>query len=77
MGMLVGLQTSPLCKMTSLPCDKVRYSPVVELYGCWAGEYEEKTEGEREIQPGDIVSDRFFFRERVPYRLRAKADNGP
>lgn len=55
--------------------DSLRRSPVVELYGCWAGEYEARTEGGREIHPDDIVSDRFFFRERVLYRLRAKAPN--
>jgi hypothetical protein len=57
--------------------DALRRSPVVELYGCWAGEYGEETGGEREIEPGDVLSDRFFLRERVLYRLRAKADSGP
>jgi|GEM_PF-4020999 len=57
--------------------DALRRSPMVELYGCWADDFREKTEVEREIQPAEIVSDRFFFRERVLYRLRAKSGNGP
>jgi len=57
--------------------DAHRRSPVVELYGCWAGEYDGKPEGEREIQPDDVLSERFCFRERVLYRLQAGADNGP
>jgi hypothetical protein len=56
--------------------DALGRSPVVELYGCWAGEYGERAEGDRDIQPDDILSDRFFFRERVLYRVRANAPNG-
>ena len=51
--------------------DALRHSVVVELYGCWTDHYREKTEGEQEIEADDILSQEFFFRERVLYRVRA------
>ena len=63
-------------ELHGLLTDALRHSPVVELYGCWADDFREKTEGEQDIQPDDILSDRFFFRERVLYRLRGKAVAG-
>ena len=63
-------------ELHALLTDALRHSLVVELYGCWADDFREKTEGEQDIQPDSILSDRFFFRERVLYRLRATAPNG-
>jgi hypothetical protein len=56
--------------------DVLRHSAMVELYGCWAGDYREKTERELEIGVDDILSDRFFFKERVLYRVKGSPSNG-
>ena len=56
--------------------DTLARSVVVELYGCWAGDYGKKTEGEQDIESDAILSERFFFRERVLYRIRREANNG-
>ena len=77
-GLHTGMRLNEICRLhteDAVLIDALRRSPVVELYGCWAGEYAGKTEGEREVHPDDIVSGRFFFREPVLYRLRAKAPN--
>ena len=49
--------------------DALRHGGVVELYGCWDGDYAEKTEGVRDIEPDAILAERFFFRERMLYRV--------
>lgn len=56
--------------------DALRHSGVVELYGCWDGDYAEKTEGVCDIEPDAIVAERFFFRERVLYRVAAGSSAG-
>ncbi len=54
----------------------LRRCVAVELYGCWAGDYGHKTEREQDIEAEAILSERFFFRERVLYRFKRKANNG-
>jgi hypothetical protein len=56
--------------------DVLRHSAMVELYGCWAGDYREKTEGELEIEADVILSEKFFLRERVLYRVKGNAGSG-
>jgi hypothetical protein len=56
--------------------DLLRHSTTVELYGCWANDYGEKTEGNLEIIADDILSEKFFFRERVRYEVQASARIG-
>ena len=52
----------------------LRDSELVELYGCSAGDYAEKTEQEHELDLDAILSERFFFRSRVLYRIKRTAD---
>ena len=52
-----------------------RSSEMVELYGCWVNDYGEKTELEQDLEPDDILSELFFFRERVLYPIKRKASN--
>jgi hypothetical protein len=56
----------------------LRKSAIVELYGCWADDddYGKKTKGELEIDVDAILSEKFFFRERVLYRVRGSAVSG-
>jgi len=53
-----------------------RHSAAVELYGCWNGDYGAKTEQQQDLEPDAILSERFFFRERVLYRVTSKPNNG-
>jgi hypothetical protein len=52
----------------------LRDSDRVELYGCWDGEYNEQTEQEQELEIDAILSERFFFHERVLYRIKRTAE---
>ena len=54
--------------------DALSRSAVVELYGCWADYYRERAEAEQEIEADDILSQEFFFRERVLYRVKGGAN---
>jgi hypothetical protein len=63
-------------ELHALLTDMLRRSAVIELYGCWAGDYSEKTEGEQEIEADDILAEQFFFRERILYRVKGGANNG-
>lgn len=42
---------------------------IVELYGCWSGDEQEQTEQLEEIPPSKLLDDKFWFRERVLYRI--------
>ncbi len=42
---------------------------VVELYGCWSDDVQEQTEQLEEIPPSKLLEDKFWFRERVLYRI--------
>ncbi len=48
----------------------LRESVLVELYGCWADEYKQKTEQEQDVELDRLLSDLFVFRERVLYRIK-------
>jgi len=51
----------------------LRDSEPVELYGCWDDDYAEKTEQEQDLDLDAILSERFFFRARVLYRIKRTA----
>jgi hypothetical protein len=42
---------------------------IVELYGCWSGDEQEQTEHHEEIPATRLLDDKFWFRERVLYRI--------
>jgi hypothetical protein len=48
----------------------------VELYGRWDGDERDKAEHEEEIVSSRLLDERFWFRERGPYRFRLAGDNG-
>jgi hypothetical protein len=63
-------------ELHSVLVDVLQFSATAELYGCHADDCGEKTEGEREIQADEVLSEQFFFRERVLYRVIRAAYNG-
>lgn len=42
---------------------------IVELYGCWSADEQEQTEHRAEIPATRLLDDKFWFRERVLYRI--------
>jgi hypothetical protein len=73
-----GMNTEGTAKnhreLYSLLSGVLRRSAMVELYGCWADEYGERSEGSQEMRAHDILPDHFFFRERMLYRVTAQAN---
>ncbi len=48
----------------------------VELYGCWSGAERHPTEDDEQIEPSRLVEERFWFRERVLYRILTPKPGG-
>lgn len=53
-----------------------RGSRFVELYGCWSGDEQERTERREEIPASSLQDDKFWFRERVLYRIERYSQSG-